>query len=360
MGAWIKRSDMEEHIRMPSRTQHSTLKTNCMRSLVIAAVIGLLAWSWHDLSLTAVGTAIARWGWREGLLFGALNLFILAAMCWRWSLILRQLQFPVGFGSLILYRVGANTLSYVTPGPQFGGEPLQVYCLAAFQGVTPAAASASVAVDRLIELVGNLLFLTLAGLYVLQTLSPDAAAVRPALVVMAGVGLAAGLLLGAVASGRNPLSRLIAWWGRRTRWSPKLTGLINFVQASESRAAPILIPRHLRWYALAGVAQWGAFLAELWLIYTFLGVSLSAPALLTLAVAARLAFLLPLPGGWGILEAGQVTAFAGLGGDPTLAMAACLIMRARDLVLLAIGAGLLTRWLRPVSAAQPKRRLDAT
>ena len=57
-------------------------------------IIGLLAWSWRDLSLTAVGTAIARWGWREGFLFGALNLFILAAMCWRWSLILRQLQFP--------------------------------------------------------------------------------------------------------------------------------------------------------------------------------------------------------------------------------------------------------------------------
>ena len=69
-------------------------------------------------------------------------------------------------------------------------------------------------------------------------------------------------------------------------------------------------------------------------------------ALLTLAVAARLAFLLPLPGGWGLLEAGQVTAYAGLGGDPTVAMAACLIMRARDLVLIAAGAGLLMRWVQ--------------
>ncbi|MGD8267890.1 MAG: lysylphosphatidylglycerol synthase transmembrane domain-containing protein [Desulfobacterales bacterium] len=345
---------------MPLHAQHSSVKTNCMRSLVIAAIIGLLAWSWRDLSLTAVGTAIARWGWREGFLFGALNLFILAAMCWRWSLILRQLQFPVGFGSLILYRMGSNTLSYVTPGPQFGGEPLQVYCLAAYQQVPPAAASASVAVDRLIELVGNLMFLTLAGIYVLPTLPLDTAAVGPALVIMAGVGLTAGLLLGAVASGRKPLSRLAARGIRHARWSPKLTRLIEMVPATESLAAPVLTPRHLCWYALAGVVQWGAFLAELGIIYTFLGVSLSAPALLTLAVAARLAFLLPLPGGWGLLEAGQVTAYAGLGGDPTVAMAACLIMRARDLVLIAAGAGLLTRWLRPLSLEQPKRRLDVT
>ena len=347
-------------MRMPPRAPHSNFKTNGMRCLVFAAVIGLLAWSWRDLSLTAVGAAIARWGWREGLLFGALNLFILAAMCWRWSFILRQLHFPIGFGSLILYRMGSNTLSYVTPGPQFGGEPLQVYCLAAHQQVPPATASASVAVDRLIELVGNLTFLTLAGIYVLPTVSSDAAAVRPALLTMAGLGLAAGLLLGAVASGRKPLSRLAVWGARRARWSPKLAGLIEMVPATESLAASVLAPRHIGWYALAGVVQWGAFLAELWIIYTFLGVTLSAPALLTLAVAARLAFLLPLPGGWGILEAGQVTAFAGLGGDPTVAMAACLIMRARDLVLIATGAGLLINWLRPLSVAQPKRRLDAT
>ena len=351
---------MEERIRMPLRARHSTLKMHTLRSLIVAAIIGLLAWSWRDLSLTAVGTAIARWGWCEGLLFGILNLFILAAMCWRWSFILHQLQFPVGFGSLIRYRMGANTLSYVTPGPQFGGEPLQVYCLTAFQRVAPAAASAAVAVDRLIELAGNLLFLTIAGVYVLQTLAPDTAAVTPALAIMAGVGICAGLLLGAVALGRHPLSRLVAWGGRRTGCSPKLARLIDLVQASESRAAPILTPRHLRWYAMAGVGQWGAFLAELWLIYTFLGVTLSVPALLTLAVAARLALLLPLPGGWGILEAGQVTAFAALGGDPTMAMAACLIMRARDLVLIAAGAGLLMRWLRPMAVAQPKRQLDAT
>ena len=130
-GARPKGRNTERRIRMPLRARYATLKTNGLRGLIIAAVIGLLAWSWRDLSLTAVGTVIARWGWHEGLLFGVLNLFILAAMCWRWSFILHQLQFPVPFGSLILYRMGANTLSYVTPGPQFGGEPLQVYCLTA-------------------------------------------------------------------------------------------------------------------------------------------------------------------------------------------------------------------------------------
>ena len=344
-----------------TRNRPLGFKAALLRGLVMATVIGLLVWSWRDLSLAAVTAAIGRWGWTEGLLFGGLNLFILAAMCWRWSFILRRMQFKVGFGSLMLYRMGANTLSYVTPGPQFGGEPFQVYCLAAFNRVAPAAASAAVGVDRLIELAGNLLFLAIAAIYVLPTLDAAAAALRLALAIMFGGVLATGLLLGAVASGRNPLSRLAAWGAGRTRWSRKQVRWIDVMQAGEKQAAAVLTLHHLAYYALMAVVQWAAFLAELWLIYTFLGVSLSAPALLTLAVAARLAFLLPLPGGWGLLEAGQVTAFAGLGGDPALAMAACCIMRLRDLVLITTGAGLLMRWLRPAGAGeQPQRRLDAT
>jgi uncharacterized membrane protein YbhN (UPF0104 family) len=138
-------------------------------------------------------------------------------------------------------------------------------------------------------------------------------------------------------------------------WAEGAAGLVTFLQAGESQASGILTNRLWGWYALGGLLQWSGFLAELWLIYAFMGVPLNAFALLTVAVAARLAFLLPLPGGLGALEAGQMLALTSLGGDPAVAAAACGIMRARDLVLISTGAGLAVRGLRPLHKSRPRR-----
>jgi uncharacterized protein (TIRG00374 family) len=297
--------------------------------------------------LGAVATAIGRWKWHQWGLFALVNLFILATMCWRWAFILSRMGHPVAFRLLIAYRMGANTLSYITPGPQFGGEPYQVHCLAVRHGTPTAAATASVAVDRLVELMGNLLLLSLAGLLVLPSLLVKTKALLPLTAAMLGVAFAIGLLLYGLAAQNRPFSRLAqkakAWRGRSNR----VEGLIAFLQAGEREAAAILTDRLWGWYGLGGLLQWSGFLAELWVIYAFMGKPLSVGGLLTVAVAARLAFLLPLPGGLGALEASQVLAITVLGGDPAAAAAACGVMRARDLVLMSIGGILAVRGLRP-------------
>ncbi len=314
---------------------------------VLAAVAGLLYWAWRDVPLGAVAAAVGRWNWPQWGLFAVLNLFVLAAMCWRWSLILRRMGHPVGFAALMGYRMGANTLSYITPGPQFGGEPFQAHCLVVRHRVPAEAATASVVVDRLVELLGNLIFLSLAGLFVLPALLAETHALLPVTVALVGVALFIGSLLYTVAAGGRPFSRMAdraaSWIGRAQR----VGGLVAFLRAGESQAAGILTERLWGWYALGGFFQWSGFLAELWLIYAFMGMPLSPAGLLTVAVAARLAFLLPLPGGLGALEAGQMLAITSLGGDPAVAAAACGIMRARDLVLISSGGVLAVRWMRP-------------
>ena len=102
-----------------------------------------------------------------------------------------------------------------------------------------------------------------------------------------------------------------------------------------------------------------AFLLELWLIYAFLGFPMTVQPLLTVAVAARLAFLLPLPGGLGALEAGQMLALTGLGADPALAAAACTVMRLRDLVMISMGGLWAVRWLRLPPGKRAPCPLDA-
>ena len=315
--------------------------------VALAAVAGLLYWAWRDVPLGAVVAAVGRWSWPQWGLFAVLNLFILAAMCWRWSLILKRMGHPVGFAALMGYRMGANTLSYITPGPQFGGEPFQAHCLAARHRVPAETATASVVVDRLVELLGNLIFLSLAGLFVLPALMAGTHALLPVAVALFGVVFFIGGLLYTVAAGGRPFSRLagraVSWIGRAQR-----TGrLVAFLRAGESEAAGILTDRLWGWYALGGLFQWSGFLAELWLIYAFMGMPLGLAGLLTVAVAARLAFLLPLPGGLGALEAGQMLAITSLGGDPAVAVAACGIMRVRDLVIISSGGVLAARWMQP-------------
>jgi uncharacterized protein (TIRG00374 family) len=344
-GAGMRKKDTR--LGLPFMNRFSFPST-ILKLLIVMTVAGLLYWAWRDVTLSAVVSAIGRWGWFQWLLFAVLNLFILGAMCWRWSFILRQMGHPVGFAALIRCRMGGNFLSYITPGPQFGGEPFQVYCLVRRRQVPVEAASASVAVDRLLELMGTLLFLSLGGIAVLPSLVENRAAMLAVVAVMAGVVLVIGILLYAIAAGGAPLSRLTGRAAQFVGWQKNLPKLVAFLQAGERQAAGILTDRLCGWYALGGLLQWSGFLAELWMIYAFMGTPLGVYALLTVAVAARLAFLLPLPGGLGALEAGQMLALTSLGGDPAAAAAACGIMRVRDLVVISTGAGMVLPW-RPSS-----------
>jgi uncharacterized protein (TIRG00374 family) len=317
------------------------------RVLLMGAVAGLFIWAWRDVSPASVWAAIARWSGPQWVLFAGINLVILWAMCWRWWLILRRMGHAVGFTALVAYRMAANTLSYLTPGPQFGGEPIQVLCLEGRKGVPRAAATAAVTVDRLSELMGNFVFLSVCALFVLPPLLDGRAALITSTLLMGGAALAAGVLLFRIARGQAPLSRAAARMTRLVSPGGRWAGLAAFLQTGEQRAAAVLTGGLPGWYAAIGAVQWLAFLAELWLIYAFLGLALRPRELLTLAVAARLAFLLPLPGGLGALEAGQVLALTGLGGDPALAAAACAVMRVRDLITIGMGGVLSACWLRP-------------
>ncbi len=69
----------------------------------------------------------------------------------------------------------------------------------------------------------------------------------------------------------------------------------------------------------------------------FLGLGLTLIQLVVILTAARIAFLLPLPGGIGTLEASQVLAFQALGFDPALGLSFSLAVRARDVLFGGIG-----------------------
>ncbi len=96
------------------------------------------------------------------------NLVILFLAVKRWQIISQIFGVEISFARLFIIRQAGSTFSFVTPGPQFGGEPLQALWLNRGQGVPLDNTIASIGADRFIEIFINFSFLFLGILLVIQ------------------------------------------------------------------------------------------------------------------------------------------------------------------------------------------------
>jgi uncharacterized membrane protein YbhN (UPF0104 family) len=83
---------------------------------------------------------------------------------------------------------------------------------------------------------------------------------------------------------------------------------------------------------LLSIAHWLWIFIEFWLMAFFLGFPLSLIQLITVVVAARLAFFTPLPAGIGVLESALPFVTEALGLGNSLGFGLCLIIRLRDII----------------------------
>ena len=138
---------------------------------------GVVGWSAALLVLWLVVRAVPlREVWRTlALLRGwqlaalvVLNGLVLLGLNGRWYILLRGLGYKLPFWSLLGHRLAAFGVSYFTPGPQFGGEPVQVVLVERQHGVQRSAAIAAVSLDKAVELLLNFGFLAFGVLLVVQ------------------------------------------------------------------------------------------------------------------------------------------------------------------------------------------------
>ena len=316
-------------------------------------VLGL-ALAWHALRGVAWTEA---WGLLAGigpgalLVLLALNLGMLPLMTGRWWLLLRTLGLPVGLRSLCAYRCGANAVSYLTPGPHFGGEPLLVFLLHRRRGIPLAGATTSVVLDRLLELFASIAVLSVSLIVMAapgNRLFTGGWALPLALLLL--IILAA--FLAALLSGRRPLSRLVARLHQLVRrWiapaSPTAGRLLQAIVAGEAMAESLLAA-HRCPFLLANLFSLGFWLGafiEVWLMSAFMGHLLSFWQLTAIITTARLAFLTPLPAGLGVLESALPWLTATLGLGSTLGLSLCLLIRCRDILFNVAGLGLVMKYL---------------
>lgn len=312
-------------------------------------LIALLGWAGTKVSWTATFQALSRFPVGVLAALAALNAAILWLFALRWWWLLRVAGYPIRWGRLTAYRLAAFSVSYFTPGSQFGGEPLQVWALWKQEGVPTADAIASVGLDKLLELVGNFAFLLL-GAAAFARLGLFSISLRRGLPLGAGaLALGAAVYLALVCRGASPLSRL--------RRFPLLSTVARHSGDAESAATALCRRRSaVAWWGLGlSLPTWAALIAEYALMTHGLGMRLTLAQILVMMTAARLAFLLPLlPGGLGALEGGLALAAGALGYAPATGLALALIIRLRDLTIGAIGLFLAHR-LGAQALAAPKK-----
>lgn len=308
-----------------------------LRLALWIVALALFLFTLRSVSLSDAWSAIRSLDPSSLLALGALNATALFVFASRWWVLLHGLGWPVTLARASLYRLGAFGVAYFTPGPQIGGEPVQVLSLEKRHGVPRETAIASVALDRVLEGAVNLGYLVAASLVLLgRAGAGDVGSVAAFLGALFAVPV---LYLLAIARGRRPVTALLGRFGARAR------GWIETSRASEATAGRFCRerPGHLALAVLASFASWGVMLLEYGVMARYLGLPLGFGDVILGLTAARVAYLLFLPAGLGVFEAGQILAVTAMSLPPALGLALSLVIRARDVLL--AGAGLLwTLW----------------
>jgi uncharacterized protein (TIRG00374 family) len=304
----------------------------------------LLWWALRDIRPAEVLAALGRLGVGQVVALIVVNIVTFLSFSGRWWIILRAQGYGISYSTLTRYRLASFGVSYFTPGPQFGGEPLQVYLLGRNHRVPGPIAAAATIVDKVLELLVNFAFLAF-GLIVIagQNFFPLIANAIGPLLIMLALPLA---FLASAWFGWRPLTWLMAALSIR---SSRYQRILAAVRETESEVAQFCRtqPRSLLAAAAVSILSWGFSVGEYWLAIHFLGLILTPFQLMVAVTLNRLAFLAPLPGGLGALESSQVIAMTTLGLDPAIGVTQSLLIRTRDVL-----TGLLGLWWGARDASQ--------
>ncbi len=274
--------------------------------------------------------------WAFGL-YVVLSLFNMCIYTLRWDIILHhhhQCE-RIPFFKLLLHRISAYAMSYLTPAALTGGEPLRIFYLKEDGVPVPEATSATV-IDKVLELSMIFIFVVSGGIFaVLNGSFPD---------------YSMNIVLGSF----GVLFLLIFWFYYATlrdigflssvlRW----LGLTRFgvIKKFEEKVIEVEVQManfyrgHLRklfFLIFLSVLTLAFMVFEHWYIAQMLGVELGLKQAFLSGTIPGVSYIIPIPGALGALEHSHKLIFDLLGVGIN-AFAFVVILRMRDIVFVVIG-----------------------
>ena len=298
------------------------------------AALALLGWRF---GLTDLGVALARV--RPSclvvyLLFGSAARLGYAL---RWWAVARTVAAPPPLLRFIAARLAGDATGFLLPTGRISGDPVRIGLLYA-DGVSGSEASAGVAVDRIIEVVSNMLC---AVAYVtVFSLARAGAAGRPTLILLATLCLllaALAIPLDMLRRGKRPLEPLCRVMEQRgsRRWAAWAGAL----QRTEGhvlrffRDHPAVFLQGL----MSSLVIEGLIIGEYHFLLVAFGLVVDLPTLLMTMVASGVARAVPAPAGLGALEAAEVTVLAAAAGQPGVGFVIGLVLRLHETFWTGVG-----------------------
>ena len=331
-----------------------------LRFLLWLALPLALVWAMRGVTVQQVIAGLGELTAGELFVLAVVNLLVVLAFSGRWWALLRARDQPVPYLMLSGYRLAAFAISYFTPGTHLGGEPLQIHLLQRRHGVAAPAATASVVLDKAIELIANFAFLA-TGLTIVVRLGLHPG-VSGLLLGIASLGLAVlpTVYLVAAWRGHRPASGILSrlgWDAGGPAWQRSVSRWATATETEVSAAAR-QSPAGLAAGVAFSILSWGLLLAEWALAMTFLQIDLTPAQIVAVVTAARLALFVPLPGAAGALEASLVLALTALGVGSAQALALAVLIRIRDVAFAAVGLWL-GGWLSTPTGAETRSPSEA-
>jgi glycosyltransferase 2 family protein len=317
---------------------------------LLPAGLALFAWMLHHMGVGLVVENIRLVGWRIALIVLQEGIaYFCNALGWWYAFAPPRPAIP--FHRLLAVRLAGDSINYVTPTANVGGEFVRVRLLS--DRVPVARGVRSVAIAMLNQTIAQAVFIVLGLGVALRGTALPPAMVR-GLLISAAVMSAVALLLLVM-----PKRGLLAAVQHRLR----ALGLSSPEDASD--ACPDSPVSAYRAPARPGfvsstacfLAGWMDGLIEVTLMLYFLGVPLTLERVVVIEVISTTvdALLFFVPGKLGTQEGSKVLAFTILGLDPAQGLSFAILRRIRELTWAAIGLVVLSRLQRGRRAAAHAR-----
>lgn len=269
------------------------------------------------------------------------NLVILFLAVKRWQIISQIFGVEISFARLFIIRQAGSTFSFVTPGPQFGGEPLQALWLNRDQGIPLDNTIASIGADRFIEIFINFSFLFLGILLVIQgnieaDLSSAGFFVSLSLICLITLLSLLFYKHRFIVSSLFSLYRLVFQKTSDKDQEQRITTSISVIFSRIEKEK-----LKVSFAIVIGAFGWLALIFELYLMMRALNLTPDLYEIVFVMLGIRIALLMPIPGGVGTIETSLIWSFGILGLSLVGAAGVIALNRIRDLIILALGTGCL-------------------
>lgn len=301
--------------------------------------MGIFAKVLSNAGWDSILATMSQMSWGQFAVFLGITQISFALFTLRWQIILKTQGYQVSYAKLWLYRASGYGVSYITP-TQVGGEPVRIHLLNHNHQISLREGTASVLLDKLLELStfvifisGGLLMVSFTDVIPKSSLYPMVALVGGlicfAIYVIKKLFDGSGFLTSTFQRmGLNRFKRLQPFEAKIFRTEKLIMDFLSHSEHQKTTMPLISVISMLAWMA--------TFLEYAYLAFCF-GISLSLYETVLVSTLPLTAYLIPVPGGLGMLEGAQAGLFSILGYSSGVALAVVMMVRLKEIVFSCIG-----------------------